>query len=444
MLDDLTAHLDAGKTADLLGRLRDKRPEQVLPVEIELALLWGLSRLGDVEIEPEWWGGASDPDAYSEALIPGEPAIIEIAATSDDAISGESDMDRIAERIGTCADGVRKGASAHLYFSFAQESGYENGRYFRRRLAPRDYALSPEARALVEAWIRSSPTPSQKLRLVEPGLDVVIEKSAHRQTRFHNTWSAMPPETHSLERNPLFALLRRKAGQLRDAPQSTRRVIFLGDAGSTLLSRIGAVGEIDPTGRAVSGREIIGHFVQRYAALVDLVVVFTPSREQQLVGGTSRFWNMHVFRRPGFNANLSPLATLHALLPPPLVDGHSAKSLFRQGMFDPKAMGVHLPPRITGSVGGPMEYKFSARALIDLLAGRVDAQTFVRETGGLALEKNLFAHWLDRGMTIRDARFESGGLDEDDDYLIFTFADDAGARDFRAASKNKSADPGPD
>ena len=87
-----------------------------------------------------------------------------------------------------------------------------------------------------------------------------------------------------------------------------------------------------------------------------------------------------------------------------------------------------------------MEHKFSARALIDLLAGRVDPKTFVRETGGLAMKTNLFAHWLDRGMTIQDARFESGGLDEDDDYLIFTFADDAGAREFRAASTNSAAD----
>lgn len=76
--------------------------------------------------------------------------------------------------------------------------------------------------------------------------------------------------------------------------------------------------------------------------------------------------------------------------------------------------------------------RLPARALLDLLAGRIDLETFRRETGGLATKTNLFQTWLDQGRTIQGATFEPGGLDEDDDYLVLTLADDPSARELRA------------
>lgn len=47
MLNDLAPRLDEAKGKDLLRRLENKRVEQALPAEMELALLWGLLQLGD-------------------------------------------------------------------------------------------------------------------------------------------------------------------------------------------------------------------------------------------------------------------------------------------------------------------------------------------------------------------------------------------------------------
>jgi hypothetical protein len=429
MLDEIAPHLDEAKARDIVRRLEDKRVDQVLPAEIELALLWALSRIGEIDIEPEWWGDARRPDAYTEALVLGEPAVVEIAAPNDNAISGEAVMDAIALRFSEAASRLRKGVGEYLYFSFASESGYEDGVYYRRRLTPLDYELTASARGSLERWVRSGEIDNRPLRILEPGLDVTIQKKPYRQTRFHNTWSSMPPETHSVEDNPLYKLLVRKLAQVKGAPRGTHRFIFLGDAGSTLLRRIGEVGEIDPTRRFVSAKEILSHFVTANAAAIDAVVAIAPARRRNPVGRDDLFWKITAFPRPNFTLDLAPLNALLGYLPRPLLEGYQARSLFRQGMFDPKGPGLYLPPRITTSMRGPVTIRLPARAVLDLLAGRIDAETFRRETGGLAMKTNLFKLWLDQGRTIQGAAFEPGGLDEDDDHLVLTLADDPSARE---------------
>ncbi|MFX8875747.1 hypothetical protein ABTM97_19470, partial [Acinetobacter baumannii] len=70
MFDELATILTVEKRRDLLQRLNDgKRVEQALPAEMELALLWALHSLGDLEIEPEWWGDSKRPDAISGVLV---------------------------------------------------------------------------------------------------------------------------------------------------------------------------------------------------------------------------------------------------------------------------------------------------------------------------------------------------------------------------------------
>src|ERR1039457_7041834 len=168
--------------------------------------------------------------------------------------------------------------------------------------------------AEIRAWIQSGEADRIRLRIVETGLDVQIEKTRHRQIRYHNIWSSMPPETHSIEDNPLYELLKRKLEQLTGGQPETFRCIFLAHVGSTLLRRVGRDGEIDSTRRRVSGREIISHFVSAYADRIDSVVVFAPYREGLFMGQTRLRWSVSTFNRPGLKADESGLARLVALL----------------------------------------------------------------------------------------------------------------------------------
>lgn len=444
MLNEISPLLDEKKARDLLARLEKNKVDQALPAEMELAIIWALSLLGDLDIEPEWWGDDKRPDTYTEHLVEGHPAIVEIAAPSDNAISGEEAMDGVAVRIGDLASSFEKGLGDYLYYRFAEESGYEKGKYFRRRLAPVGYELSENARSRIENWVKSGTTYETKLHIVEPHLNVEVERMPHRQTRWHNIWSTMPPEAHSVEDNPLYKLLTRKLSQLKAARPGTHRFIFLGDAGSTLINGIERIGEHDTTRRRVSGKQILSHFVRSNAHMVDSVVTIAPVRKQTPMGRREIRWKLSVFNRPGFDFDHGPLTAIVDQLPHPRFEGYQARSLFRQGAYKPTARGWSLGMSFRGGMGGPMEVRISSRALMDLLAGRITADQFRREVGERPGEINFFKHWLDSGMTIQGLSYECGGLDEDDDHLVIKLGDDPSARSLRLPSRdrqmNKSTD----
>lgn len=70
MLDEIRPLLNSeSKYKDLVNRLNADQTDQAMPGEIELSLLWALSKIGDIEVEPEWFGGTRLPDAYSNNLL---------------------------------------------------------------------------------------------------------------------------------------------------------------------------------------------------------------------------------------------------------------------------------------------------------------------------------------------------------------------------------------
>lgn len=432
MLHELFPQLGGEKARDLLQRLDSKKIDQALPAEIELSLLWSLSRLGELEVEPYWWGDSYRPDAYTEGLFPTQPAAIEIAAISDNSISGEEAMDRVALQMSNFVNKAKKGLGDRIYYRFQESSGYVGRSYFRHVLAPKGYVLTPFAANRILDWIRHAASLRPRLHIVESGLNVELEETEHKQIRYHNVWSTMPPETHSIDDNPLFEVLRRKLDQLKAAPSGCLRLIFLGDVGSSLLNRLGRAGEIDHTRRRMSAREIISTFVLRYHGRVDGVVAFSPQRKPQIGYGRDELvWNSFLFAAPNLELDVSRLALIREALPRPRFEGYQVRSLFRQGAFVPTAQGWYTGVSIYGKAGGEMNAKVSARAFMDFLAGKTSPEQFRRQMGQRKGEANLFLHWLNLGLTLSDVKVEPGGLDEDDDYLILTFSDDPSARKLR-------------
>lgn len=83
MLDDL---IGVVAPAQFIGRLNDKRFENALPAEAELALVWAASRLGGFESEPKWYSPEGRlPEGISTALlVPGQPDDLEHGGPQDD------------------------------------------------------------------------------------------------------------------------------------------------------------------------------------------------------------------------------------------------------------------------------------------------------------------------------------------------------------------------
>jgi hypothetical protein len=438
MLDDVAPMLAAGKGKDLLRRLNDpKNVEQALPAEMELALIWATSRLGEVDVEPDWWGDEKRPDVVTDNIVAGRQAAIEIAATSDNALSGEEDMDAIAQQIILVANRSERGSGHFLYFTFGEESGFEKGRPFRRRLAPKGYRLPDHLQQGLTDWLPRSVSQEPRIRLLDHGLDVTIERMSYPQTRYHNIHTSMPPEARSLEDNPLFGLLRRKKRQLRAAAAGTLRMIFLADIGSTLLQRIAGGSERHASPGTFSGSQIIGHFMARYSHDVDAVVVFSPYKDSagfgdtDIIGRKRRRWNVSFFGTPAMSGPPAALEEIAGMLPAPNYMGYQARSLFRQGSFLTGSRGQHLGMTIASTVGkGEHRIEFPARMLLDLLAGRLTEEQF-RQRLAPNGARNIFANWLDQGLTISGAEMAPRQIDDDDDHLILHFSDDPAARPFK-------------
>lgn len=439
MLDELAPILDNRKRKDLLARLNHKKKEdQALPAEMELALLWATHSLGEMEIEPEWWGDSKRPDAVTDFLVQGRTAAIEIAATNDNSLSGEAEMYAIAQQIGEVASRAKAGIGDYLSYRFGETSGYDAGKYYRRRLAPKDFRLDENQRAGIAGWVASGQSTTIGLRVQTNAVDVVIEHKSYKQTRFHNISSSMPAEAHSLNDNPLYELLKRKKRQLKAAAQGTLRILFIADVGSSLLNRMGRMGWSDPAGRTVSGDQIIRHFVGTYADDVDAVVVFSPTIEHSSwlgsdpSGRNSKRWSVGMFGTSALPEIPEALDLIAAMLPAPHYEGYQARSLFRQGAFSPDRHGQYLGMTVTtNGKDNRHSIRFPARLLVDLLAGRITEEWFQNYHTSGGRNANLFAHWLNMGMTLSDAEMVPRNVDEDDDHIILHFSDDPAARPFK-------------
>jgi hypothetical protein len=171
-------------------------------------------------------------------------------------------------------------------------------------------------------------------------------------------------------------------------------------------------------------------------------VAFSPHKEissflgSDPLGRNPRRWNVSFFGTPALPEAPGALERVAGLLPPPHYEGYQARSLFRQGSFSPLGTGQYLGMTIKGNHGeGKFSVEFSARMLLDLLAGRLSEERFRRQLSGRSGDENIFKVWLDRGFTMSGAEMLPRDMDEDDDHIVLHFTDDPAARPFRISDE---------
>lgn len=434
MIDELSPFLDVEKRKDLVKRLNSKDSEQSLGAEAELLIAWSLREF-DLEIEPVWWAPPKCPDMYVEGLIADIPLVIEVTAFADAAVSGEDVMDHCAQALIALANEEKKGFGEYLYFHFAETSNYHRGRNERGIAASRDYRPSDFTRQKVAEWINSSLSEKQRLRIEDAGLVVEVEIRRYKQIRYHNYHVSRPPRTYSDTRNPLYRRLVDKSKQLRDAPSGVLRTIFLIEAGSRFLADVNKAHRWAGVEQYSTAQQIIQKFIQDKSDKVDSVVVFVPTKHyrRSIGSGSERdsSWQVAVFGHdnPVNNTLSSALEMLTSVLPNPRLDGFNARSLIRQKAMSYDARGWYLSWRWSMK-DDKCTYRMSARAFQDFLAQRIDEKQF-RHFVGAEKDGPSIGRFLEQGYTIQDIRFESGGTDEDDDYVVFELALDAAASPFK-------------
>lgn len=335
-------------------------------------------------------------------------------------------MERAANIICQFSNGVRKGSGEHLYFEFLEVSYYDNGRYHRKRRITPEFKLTSELKDALRDWLlASSRTTLNKIRLTDLQIDVVIQwkKYVHPQGR---TFSRMPPVAYHPEDNPVFRALKRKERQLSGTPKDALRCVFLGDAGCSMLRQLKPFGV-----QEVCGEEVVKYFLSRSS--IDVIGIFSPYRSSQLFqvsGSRAPQWKVSIYTRTSVpnEADCALINKMVEAMPRPQLEGYQARSWHQQGLFDPQGKGIYLGLRMT-SKNGSLSISISSRMVLELLAGRITQEQFQRYAFGE--NPNLFDREFKRGMTVQSARLEKGGLDEDDDYLVFDMEQDFGARGLR-------------
>ena len=141
MFATLASLMTDAQSKDLLKRLENTDTSSALAAEIELGLLWAISEVADIDLQPKL-ESKRRPEAFSKSLFRSGSTFIEITAVSDDSFSDRDKMERAANIIAQYADGIRKTAGRHLYFNFLEQSGHKNGKFFRKRSIKSDFFLT--------------------------------------------------------------------------------------------------------------------------------------------------------------------------------------------------------------------------------------------------------------------------------------------------------------
>jgi len=420
MLDDLRLlPIDEKKANDLLGRLNDKRSEQVLGAEMELALLWGIKQVADIEIEPTLTNSKRKLEAYTKELF-GTPSYIEITTLSDGNLSGEKKMQRAARKITDFSNSVKKGTGNFLYYTFQEISFWKEDKFFRQQHITSSFELDNDQKNQLKAWIPTCKA-QDRLHLQNDKIDVTVEVKSYKQKEGFNFFCSLPPLAYDIKGNPLFKQLKKKQKQLSGVPEDSYKVIFLTDGGNDLLRNLT---NKDHLQLYKSGQEIINRFMANSS--IDLIFVFSPKQDSHPFHPALNklIWQVSLFSKDKKEVPLEKLKEFLALIPAPRFKGYQARSLWKQEAFAPLSRGWYLGNKIT--TGKILTMKISARALQEFLAGAITKDQFEYTT---LREENYFKFWLMQGYTISDVKFESAGIDEDDDYIVFSF------------DKNPSASP---
>lgn len=427
MVDELWPYLEESKGKSLLASLNSQRAKDVLAAEAELSMLWALSKVAHIEIEPELPNGKR-PDAFCQDLFASAPAVIEITAVSDDHDSGQMAMERTANLISNFANSIFKNASDHLSFEFRDR--YE--KHPRERCVDPNFVLSPSIEDQLKRWIKADPKVRQnKIRIAEGKTDVEIAWSPHAAPGPGvRVFSRMPAVATSLRKNTIWRILERKSSQIKAAQPGTLRCVFLVDAGHFLLG-FGLSGH----GREYSGEEIIRGALQKLP--IDVVCVFSP---QWRLGGVleprrgKRSWQVTLIdRRLGQEKDeYVCLEALARLLPKPTLQASEARRVYQHdGIQDSWARGFFGSTQSWKD--GGTQIKISSSLLQEYIAGRIDHDAFLRFA--FSEDRNPFEQARENGQVIRGICLEDGGVDKDHDYIVFEFDTDPSLCAIRAPAE---------
>lgn len=414
-IDHLNKHIRALNKAD----------ESSLSFEWEIALIYGFNKLGKVIHEPNFLKGTRKIDLYftldSEYQ---RPLIADITTVSDKGYDADNPQEDFVKQLYKM---IRKYNLRIECFSLEIEGKFE-GPYHDRKMS----LMLPEKGKLNSAFdkkfreymrtIVKKPLETHSFLNQTNSINISISYNPKQRDGFSLGYPAYNV-AYSLERNPIYNALNKKADQLKEINKHKGLIsIILCDGGCRLLRDIGhRVTNYDI-------RDIVRNFLRKNSS-ISFVLTFTVERAHsnfRLMG--KPYIKMHMFTSlPEEKIGRDLLARINKLtnvLSKPINDARNAINHLRSKR---RNEGLSFYGGLTMTKN---TVRISSRGLHELLAGRVEQKKYLEDHQYV---KNFFESKLNEGKMIKEIKVEKS-KEEDDDWLEIKFGEpDPAISDFKVS-----------
>jgi len=429
--DQVKKHVDALNRAN----------EQSLDFEWEVAIIYGLSKLGNIRHEPDFGipGKQRRLDIIFDSNRPVEVAFAgDVMTVSDRGLHKENPQNFFTAEL---TRRIQKSGLPTQFFSYRINGNYD-GSYGDRKVR----LLVPAKNKLREFFgkrfqdflseVARFPEREHSFDEKTEQVDVQIRYIPGQQF-FSGSYLSYTNVT-SLTRNSLSNALKKKVQKFKESSYHGYKIVFVCDGGSNSLQMVVS----QDYGRQ-GAMSVIDKFFRDHSS-INLVVIMGIDRQDEspFLRGMGRpilrlrsFENPH-HKRPETQVINELLYQLTDLIPPP---DNDVVNTIHHLQSKEKRVGI-------SSKGGwkmtSKEVKFSSRAIQELLAGRLTQEEFFKLHGMIDLQGaraigNPFEKALAEGRLIESTAVEKNS-DKDDDWLVFRFGEpDPAIFRFRAPRKSE-------
>ncbi|MDQ3816190.1 MAG: hypothetical protein M3362_00700 [Acidobacteriota bacterium] len=385
-----------------------------LDTEWEVALLNAFSKVGKVQHEPAL-GGRRKPDLhFVSEKDPCQYFAADITAISDKGFDGHNPFDafqdELMRRVGE--RGLRQNAF-NVKVDGNHQLLYRGGEKPKLSLPPiskfGEKIFNDRFNDFLDQIVRS-PGQLREFRVfdVQDHIDLAVAYDPH-QRYSHSMYLVYRKITHLTE-NVVYERLSEKRAQLLDSGFKGPLGIILCDGGFDAFHS-----NTDST--SYSPDKVIRHFLLQHEDIDFVLVCTIKQNETQPV---FRCWS-----RDFFDDHAELLVCINQLIDVfPEVESDAVNAINHLRGSSPALGNSHFGGHEVGWGRSKMRITISARAVLELLAGKLSQQEFFERHGFIPSEFkigpyiNPFNSGLDKGLTFSQVGFEKSET-EDDDWIVF-------------------------
>jgi hypothetical protein len=421
MLFDLEPHIPL-EGREKLARELNRQSPSALGFEWELALLYGLSRIGKVEYEAASSGGSQPDIAFTEDSASPTSFTADITTVSDQGLIEQNPIDRFSLAVMRLRQKYKLSGATDIKIE-----GQATGPHFRDRKMRVDLPPASQVEALVREHVgpmfervRDKKLATASVAISEPGISATVAYNAKQ--RYSSVSYPSYRAAYSLTRNPVYPALKAKLDQLKKSGRPGPLGIFLCDGDCELLKSAHSVA-------TVNVEQVVGAFFGRNSSISFVIVLTTlPTKSVTFISFVKQarikgriFVNPRAKNPIDGGALEGLLNRVLAQIPAAVATPLDALYWLRHGKAN---QGEPLHHLIEGSRIMGQSLKVSARKIQEVLAGQMTVKDFwgQYERPGTGT-KNPFLRALHSGFVIETVKV-TRMPEADDDLIEFEFGPD--------------------